>query len=142
MLRAFAILWFVLNGLAHIVLFIFSWSAVQQVFTPPPDNSPANGGWFSSPDRIIRLLWLICVGGVMIFAILGLLDAGRGLALEKSWWRPLAIVSAITSMVALLPWLGILQGPYSFMLLGMDAAVVLALALPWGDAVVRLLQHN
>jgi hypothetical protein len=142
MLRTFAILWFIINGLVHLVLFALSWDSVQQVFTPPPNFPSESSGWFSSPDRIIRLLWLICVAAVMVLAILGLLDSGVGLARDKAWWRARGIVSAITAMVAMLPWLGLLLAPFSYALLAMDAAIVLAFALPWGDALVQRLQHN
>jgi hypothetical protein len=142
MLRTFAILLFIGNALAHVVSFALSWASVQQVFTPPPGLAQAEGDWFSSPDRIIKLLWLLIVSGVMIFAIMGLLGSGVGLAYNRPWWRQWAIVTALTSLVALLPWLALLSPLSAVLLITIDSAIVLALALPWGDSLVHRVQHK
>jgi len=142
MLRAVAISWLIGDALLHILSFALAWTSVQVVFTPQPEPGLATDDLLGSPHRIIAFLWLLLVSAVMLLAIGGLLASGLGLLNRKVWWRQYAIVSALTSIVALLPWLALLPPLSLYLLITMDVVIVISLALPWGDFLVREVQRR
>jgi hypothetical protein len=142
MLRALSIAWLIGDAIVWLVAFALSWQALEKVFEPPPGSGPSPGGWLSSVNNAVQFAWLVALCAAVALAVAGILAAGVGLAYRNSWWRPWAIVAAVTSLVALLPWLGLLPAPATALLVVFNAGIVLALALPWGDNLVHTLQRR
>jgi hypothetical protein len=121
----------VMHGLAHVTGLVGAFSSGEQAFEDQPwifsqgvtARDPVGKAW--------ALLWLL--------AALGLVGSGLGLALGWSGWPTLAIVAAVLSLVAIVPWLRVVPpGAWAGALL--DLFIVVALLSPWADRIVEFLQ--
>ncbi len=55
----------------------------------------------------------------------------------ESWWRPVLAASAVASIVAVVPWWGVMP-VFSYLgALAVDVLVLIAVLTPWGDQFVR-----
>ena len=121
----------VMHGLAHVTGMVGAFSSGEQAF----DDAP----WIFSPGVTARgpvgkawaLLWLL--------AALGLARSGVGLALGWSGWPTLAVVAAVLSLVAILPWVRVVP-PGAWAGASLDLALVVGLLSPWADRIVELLR--
>lgn len=128
MIKLIAVIVLVLHGLGHVM-------APQAAFAPPgafPRGAQAalTGMTIgSTAGRALSLLWLI--------PLVGFLLGSYGLWVDASWWRPVLGVSAVVSIVAVLPWWSVMP-TFSYLgALAVDALVLIALLTPWGDQVIR-----
>ena len=120
----------VMHGLAHVTGLVGAFSSGEQAFEDKPwifsqgvtARGPVGKAW--------ALLWLL--------AALGLAGAGLGLALGWSGWPTLAVVAAVLSLVAIVPWLRVVPpGAWAGALL--DLLIVVALLPPWAARIVEFL---
>jgi hypothetical protein len=120
----------VMHGLAHVTGLVGAFSSGEQAFADQPwifsqgvtAQGPVGKAW--------ALLWLL--------AALGLAGSGVGLALGWSDWPTLAVVAAVLSLVAILPWVRVVPpGAWAGALL--DLVLVVALISPWADRIVEFL---
>lgn len=135
MLRILAVILLIGHAMAHIAAFLVSWASVQRVFAPIPP-------WTSLAEQIITFGWLLLIIGIVAAAVVGLAASGWGLAFGYTWWRIIAIVSALISLVGLLPWLADIPVTFTFPIAAVDALLIGTLAFPWGDIVVHNLQRR
>jgi hypothetical protein len=119
------------HGIGHMM-------APQAAFLPPgalPRNAPgllAGTTIVSNAGKAMSSLWLL--------PLVGFVFATYGFWTDAVWWRPLMAVSAALSIVAILPWWNVMP---AFSYLGaicVDALVLVALATPWGDQMIRSLK--
>jgi hypothetical protein len=84
----------------------------------------------SAVGRAFSLIWLL--------ALVGLVAAGLGLLFQQAWWPTIAVAGAVTSLVAILPWLtAVPPGAWAGALF--DTLIIVALVSPWRDAIVMAL---
>jgi hypothetical protein len=121
------------HGLGHAM-------APQAAFAPPGAFSRSahaivgSGLTIVSPaGKRMSLLWLIPLAGFLI--------GSYGLWTGQEWWRPVLAAASIVSMVAVLPWWGVMP-VFSYLgALAVDVAVLLWILTPWGDQVSRSFGH-
>jgi hypothetical protein len=117
------------HGLGHLM-------APQAAFAPPgalPRNAHAIIGSsltiVSPAGKSLALLWLI--------PMLGFVAGTYGLWTGQEWWRPLLVVASIASIVAVLPWWGVMP-TFSYLgAIAVDLAVLVAILTPWGDQIAK-----
>jgi hypothetical protein len=80
--------------------------------------------------KFFGLLWLV--------AALMLAASGFGLAFGHDWWPSTALVGAGVSLSVILPWLRSVPVG-AWVGAGFDLVVILFMALPWKEQVLRLL---
>jgi hypothetical protein len=116
------------HGIGHMM-------APQAAFLPPgalPRDAHglvAGATIVSGPGRAMSLLWLVPMVGFVV--------ASYGFWTDAAWWRPLMAVSAVVSIVAVLPWWNVMPAFSYLGALGVDVLVLVALATPWGDHIIR-----
>jgi hypothetical protein len=128
-LKILVALLLVAHGLGHVM-------APQSAFAAPgafPRSASAVLGprltIVSRGGKALSLLWLIPLVGFVL--------GTYGLWTGQGWWRPVLIVSAVVSLVAVLPWWNVMP---RFSYLGALAADVLVLVgafTPWGADVAK-----
>ena len=130
MIKLITVIVLALHGLGHVM-------APQAAFVPPgafpPGAQAALTGITigSTAGRALSLLWLI--------PLVGFLVGSYGLWIDASWWRPVLGVSAVVSIVVVLPWWSVMP-TFSYLgALAVDALVLVALLTPWGNQVVKSL---
>ena len=69
--------------------------------------------------------------------MVGFVVASYGFWTDAAWWRPLMAISAVVSIVAILPWWNVMPAFSYLGALGVDVLVLVALATPWGDHLIR-----
>ena len=116
------------HGIGHMM-------APQAAFLPPgafprDTHAPIAGTTIVSPTgKAMSVLW--------IAPLVGFLLGTYGFWADAAWWRPVTAVSAAVSIVAVLPWWKVMP-PFSYVgALAVDASVLVGLATPWGDQVIR-----
>ena len=116
------------HGIGHMM-------APQAAFLPPgalPRDAHglvAGATIVSGPGRAMSLLWLLPMVGFVV--------ASYGFWTDAAWWRPLMAISAVVSIVAILPWWNVMPAFSYLGALGVDVLVLVALATPWGDHLIR-----
>jgi hypothetical protein len=116
------------HGIGHMM-------APQAAFLPPgalPRDAHglvAGATIVSGPGRAMSLLWLVPMVGFVV--------ASYGFWTDAAWWRPLMAVSAVVSIVSVLPWWNVMPAFSYLGALGVDVLVLVALATPWGDQLIR-----
>lgn len=118
----------VAHGLGHVM-------APQSAFAPPGAFSQGSSGFLpdmtiASPGgRLLSLLWLVPLAGFLI--------GTYGLWTGQPWWQPVLAVSAIVSIIAVLPWWNVMP-TFSYLgALAVDVLVLLALYTQWGEPLVK-----
>ena len=116
------------HGVGHMM-------APQAAFLPPgafpPDAhaSLAATTIGSTSGKAMSVVWLV--------PMLGFVLGTYGFWTDAAWWRPVTAVSAAVSIVAVLPWWKVMP-TFSYVgALAVDALVLVGLATPWGDQVIR-----
>ncbi len=85
----------------------------------------------SPAGQLFGILWLLSTAV--------LVASGAGLLAHAPWWRWAAVSGAAHSLVIIVQWLkSVPPGAYAGAVF--DLLVIAALALPWGEAVVRWLK--
>ena len=119
------------HGIGHMM-------APQAAFLPPgafPRDAHASLAGTtigSTTGKTMSVLWLV--------PLVGFLLGTYGFWADTAWWRPVTAVSAAVSIVAVLPWWKVMP-PFSYIgALAVDALVLLGLATPFGDQVIRSLR--
>lgn len=119
------------HGIGHSMGFLASWTTIPSGLT--------TGHWLLSSDitmdstagRLFGLLWLL--------AMFSTIAAGVGLLGHQAWWQPLAIVSALLSLVAILPWLNLMPAVSAIGAILVDVAILVSLLTPWGEQAIEQL---
>jgi hypothetical protein len=121
------------HGLGHAM-------APQAAFAPP-GAFPRSAHAVLGPDLTIvspagkglALLWLIPLAGFLI--------GTYGLWTGQEWWRPLLAIASVASIVAVLPWWGVMP-TFSYLgALAVDVVVLIGIFTPWGDQVAKAFGH-
>lgn len=118
----------VAHGLGHAM-------APQAAFVPPgafPRNThavPAGMTISSTAGKAMSLLWLIPLAGFLL--------GTYGLWVDATWWRPVLAVSAVVSIVAVLPWWKVMPAVSYLGALAVDVLVLVAALTPWGDSIIK-----
>jgi hypothetical protein len=116
------------HGIGHFM-------APQAAFLPPgalPRNAHgllAGTTIVSGAGRAMSLVWLV--------PLVGFLAATYGLWTGAAWWRPVMVVSAVVSIIAILPWWRVMPAFSYLGALLVDVVVLVALVTPWGDQIAR-----
>ena len=116
------------HGIGHLM-------APQAAFLPPgalPRNAPgllAGTTIVSNAGKAMSVLWLLPLVGFVV--------ATYGFWTGTAWWRPLMAASAVISIVAVLPWWNVMPAFSYLGALDVDALVLVSLATPWGDQLIR-----
>jgi hypothetical protein len=118
------------HGLGHVM-------APQAAFAPPgalPRNASAVIGSgltiVSHVGKSLALLWLI--------PMVGFLVGTYGLWTGLEWWRPVLGVASVASIVAVLPWWGVMP-TFSFLgAIAVDIGVLVGILTPWGDQIAKI----
>jgi hypothetical protein len=118
----------VMHGLAHVAGPLGFWTSGAHSFAEKP--------WLFSkgitPQGVVG--WVF--GLLWVVAALGLVGAGLGLLFGRDWWPTLALVGAVISLVAIVPWARVVP-PGAWAGVCFDLAILVALLLPWADRVVE-----
>lgn len=117
------------HGLGHVM-------APQAAFVPPgalPRNAHAIIGSdltiVSPAGKGLALLWLVPLAGFLI--------GTYGLWTGQEWWRPVLAVASLVSIVAVLPWWGVMPAFSYLGAIAVDIAVLVGILTPWGDQIAR-----
>jgi hypothetical protein len=121
----------VMHGLAHVTGLVGAFSSGEQAFEDAPWLFSAGVTARGPVGKAWALLWLL--------AALGLAGSGAGLALGWSGWPTLAVVAAVLSLVAIVPWVRVVP-PGAWAGASLDLALVVGLLSPWADRIVELLR--
>ena len=120
----------VMPGLAHVSGPLGFWTSGAQAFVEKP--------WLFSrgvtPQGVVG--WIF--GLLWIVAALGLAGAGFGLLFGQDWWPTLALVGAVVSLLAIVPWARVVP-PGAWAGACLDLVIVAALLLPWGNRLIEVL---
>ncbi len=84
------------HGLAHLSGFLASWTKGDFGYTKQPWLISSGVRLNSGAGRMFGILWLIAMAGLVASAL--------GLAFHQGWWQWLAMVSAIVSLIVIVPW--------------------------------------
>ena len=116
------------HGIGHVM-------APQAAFVPPgafprTAHMVATGMTITSDGgKVLSLLWIL--------PFVGFLAGTYGLWTGTEWWRPVLLASAVVSIVAVLPWWGVMP-VFSYLgALAVDIVVIAALLTPWGDQIAK-----
>src|SRR6202521_4369358 len=117
------------HGLGHVM-------APQAAFAPPgafPRNAHAIIGSsltiVSPAGKSLALLWLIPMVGFLIGTF--------GLWTGQDSWRPVLAAPSRASIVAVLPWWGVMPAFSYLGALAVDFAVLIGILTPWGDQLAK-----
>lgn len=86
----------IVHGLAHLSGTFATWSRGDAGFSPRPWIFSSGVALHSALGKVFGLLWLI--------AALALVSSGLAMLLQQAWWPFLAILAAVLSLSAILPW--------------------------------------
>jgi hypothetical protein len=116
------------HGIGHVM-------APQAAFVPPgafPKTATMIGSGLtisSSGGKALSLIWLIPLAGFLL--------GTYGLWIGAPWWRGVLAVSAIVSIMVVLPWWGVMPAFSYLGALAVDLLVLIGVLTPWGDQVVK-----
>jgi hypothetical protein len=119
------------HGLGHSMGFLASWTTIPSGLT--------SGHWLLSSDitmdsavgRVFGLVWLLALASTTA--------AGVGLLLRQEWWQPVAVVAAILSLIAIVPWASVMPTFSAIGAVTIDIITLVALLTPWGEQFVEQL---
>lgn len=129
MLKYIIALVLIVHGMGHVMGFIESWTKISVGFSEQPWLLSGGVTMESPVGRAFGLLWLV--------AMIGFVGAGLGLLFYQEWWPPLAVVAAVISLVAIIPWWKTVTPGSGVGATLVDLLVLVALLLPWGDRIVQ-----
>ncbi len=118
------------HGLANLAGVFAPWTKGMSGFKDAPWLFSKGITFNSGAGRASSLIWLASTAG--------LVAAGIGLLLGKTWWIPTATAGAICSLAAILPWWrAVAPGAYFGALV--DTVVSIALLSPLKSALLRVI---
>ncbi len=120
----------IMHGLANMAGFAAAWLPGTAGFKAESWLLSAGVTVKSPAGHLFGILWLVSTAV--------LVASGAGLLAHAAWWRWAAVGGAALSLVIILLWLKAVP-PGAFAGAAFDLLVLAALALPWGEAVVRWL---
>ncbi len=127
----FAAVPLIMHGLANIAGFAAAWLPGTAGFKSESWLLSAGVTVKSPAGQLFGILWLVSTAA--------LVASGAGLLAHAAWWRWAAVSGAALSLVVIGLWLkAVPPGAYAGAVF--DLLVIAALALPWGEAVVRWLK--
>ena len=119
-----------MHGLAHISGAVAAWTKADVGYPKQPWVF-SKGVLLNSPiGKVFGVLWLV--------AAVALAASGFGMAFGRAWWPGTAVLGSAASLIVILPWLQSVP-PGAWAGAAFDALILLGLAAPWKDEVVRLL---
>ena len=133
-LRALAAIGLIGHAAVHVLAFLTSWAAVGRAVGFDSGFAFGNPTLATPVERLVVLVWATAIGAITVAGIAGFVVCGVGLLLRQRWWRLATIVCAATSLVAILPWVALIPPLFTSTIVAVDAAILIALALPWGVA--------
>jgi len=119
-----------MHGLAHLSGFFAAWTKVDGGYPAKPWLFSKNVTLKSPIGKVFGLLWPV--------AGLALAASGVGLAFSQGWWPVAALAGAGVSLFVILPWLRSVP-PGAWAGAVFDVLVLLSLATPWKEQVLRWL---
>ncbi len=122
----------IVHGIGHSMGILASWTTIPSGLVTRPSMLSGTLVMDSAIGRVFGLIWLL--------ALVTSVGAGVGLLARQDWWIPLAIVSSVISLVAVVPWLNVMPPISAIGAVLMDLAVLGALLLPQGEQLVRSLR--
>jgi hypothetical protein len=132
MLRIAIAIILVMHGLGHAMGLLAAWTAVPSGLSGGPWLLSNEVTMTSPVGRLWSLVWLT--------ALVATAASGVGLLLNQDWWQPLAVVSAIVSLVAVVPWLNVMPAGSAFGAVLVDLLLLAVLLLPWREQLVARLR--
>ncbi len=121
----------IMHGLANMAGFAASWLPGTAGFKSESWLLSAGVTVKSPAGHLFGILWLLSTAV--------LVASGAGLLAHAPWWRWAAVSGAGLSLVVILLWLKAVP-PGAYAGAAFDLLVIAALALPWGEAIVRWLK--
>ena len=119
-----------MHGLAHLSGLFTAWTKTDLGYSKDPWMFSGNVTLKGVVGKLFGVLWLA--------AALALSASGFGLAFGGGWWPTTAALGAALSLFAILPWLRSVP-PGAWAGAAFDALILLALAEPWNEQVLRYL---
>ncbi len=120
------------HGIGHSMGMLAAWTTVPSGLTP--------GHWLLSNDVTMESALGKAFGVLWLVALIAFIGAGLGVIFQQEWWQSLAVVSAVLSLVAIVPWLNIMPIFSAIGAVVVDLAVLIVLLTPWGDQVAEQLR--
>jgi hypothetical protein len=132
MLRIIIALILLAYGVGHVMGMLGAWTSIP--------SGLSSGHWLlsstvtidSALGRAFSLLWLL--------AMIGTVSAALGLLFQQAWWQPLAVASAILSLVAIGPWLNVMPVGSAIGAVLVDVIVLVGLLGPWHESLAHALR--
>jgi len=114
------------HGIGHLIGVLASWTSIDVGFKDAAWLFPGGHKMKSAIGRAWGLLWIVA----MVFFV----GSALGILLDEEWWRFLAVIGSVVSLVAILPWWkSVIGGVKAGAVL--DIAIILVLLLPWGKEI-------
>lgn len=124
LLRYIAVLVLAAHGIGHVWASLASFTSIEMGFKDNP--------WIFSDSVTIDSTVGHVFGILALIVIILFVGSALGVLMEEKWWRQLAIVGSMISLIIIVPfWDSVIVG----MLAGaaLDVAIILTLILPWGE---------
>ncbi len=121
----------IMHGLANMAGFAAAWLPGTAGFKSESWLVSAGVTVKSPVGHVFGVLWLLSTAV--------LVASGAGLLAHAPWWRSTAVSGAALSLVVIVLWLKAVP-PGAYAGAAFDLLVIAALALPWGEAIVRWLK--
>ncbi len=120
----------IMHGLANMAGFAAAWLPGTAGFKSESWLLSAGMTVKSPVGHLFGVLWLVSTAA--------LVASGAGLLAHAAWWRWAAVGGAALSLAVILLWLKAVP-PGAYAGAAFDLLVIAALALPWGESIVRRL---
>jgi hypothetical protein len=134
MLRILFSLAFLGHGIGHVIGFSAAWTKVKMGFSNQSWIFSAGINIESGLGRFLSIFWLA--------ALITSVAAGVGLYLRLDWWIPVAIISSVLSIIAVLPWWPAFPSGSYMGAMGFNLLVLVALLGPWADRIQTFLMRG
>ena len=131
MLRTIIALVLIAHGIGHVMGFLEAWTGIPVGFSRSP--------WLFSDGVLMDSTVGRAFGVLALIAMIGWVGAGLGLLGDQAWWRPLALMSAVVSLVFILPWWNTLSDGFRIGGGAFDLAAMVVLATGWPAPLDRAL---
>jgi hypothetical protein len=118
------------HGLAHISGVLGMWTSGSQAFRDEAWTLSRGIAARSTVGKAFGILWMA--------ALVGMVAAGLGLVFGQPWWPAVALVAAIVSLAAIVPWVKVVpSGAWAGAVF--DIVILVALIPPWSEQIVAAL---
>jgi hypothetical protein len=116
------------HGVGHLMGFMESWTSINVGFTDKPWIFGGKYMMDSTVGKTFGILWLV--------ALALFVGSAFGVLTGDTWWRTLAIIGSVVSLVGIIPWwntvmLGVKAGAL------LDVAILLVLLFSQGEPITR-----